>query len=42
MELDYGFCAKFADIGPDGRVGAIGGGVSLLAVPQLPAALSHL
>jgi hypothetical protein len=42
MELKYVFCAKFADIGPDGLFAAIGGGLDSVAVPQLPAIIQAL
>jgi hypothetical protein len=42
MELVYAFCAKFADVGPDGLLSVIGGGIDSVNVPQFPAAIAAI
>jgi hypothetical protein len=42
MELVYAFCAKFADIGPDGFFSVLGGGIDSVNVAQLPTIISAI
>jgi hypothetical protein len=42
MELEYAFCAKFADVGTDGFVTLFGGGIDSIAAAQFPTILLTL
>jgi len=42
MKLEYAFCAKFADVGLDGLMSAIGVGLDSLNTAQFPAVVSGM
>lgn len=42
MELQYGFCAKFAEVGPDGYFAVFGGGLDKVAATQVPAVVQSM
>lgn len=42
MQLQYAFCARFAETGDKGTFSVIGGGINILRIPVLPATIPTL